>query len=233
MTKIRINVCRNCFARQKFLSVCIGVFFSLAGFSQQNRSKIEGLVVDEKSKEPLIGATVFLSSEKTGAVSDENGFFVIYPQTFPAILSVTYVGYKSAEVIVEKPAAPLTISLSEDADLLDEVVVIGYGTQRRKELSGAVSSVSQEQLKYSAALSVDALLSGAVAGLNVTQNSGQPGAASSIRIRGGNSIHASNEPLYVIDGVIVYPRSTDAGAGSSEVAVESSINPLASVNPAD
>ncbi|MDR2804820.1 MAG: SusC/RagA family TonB-linked outer membrane protein, partial [Dysgonamonadaceae bacterium] len=231
MAKIRIFVCKNYFSRQKVFFIFIGIFCSLTGFAQQRSWNIEGRIVDEKSKEPLIGATVFLSGEKTGAVSDVDGNFILQATSFPATLSVTYVGYKSAEVIVEKPAAPLTVYLSEDTGLLDEVVVIGYGTQRRKELTGAVSSVSQEHLKYSSALSVDALLSGAVAGLNVTQNSGQPGATSSIRIRGGNSINASNEPLYVIDGFIFFneTNATQAGVGG----IDGSLNPLAAINPAD
>ena len=98
--------------------------------------------------------------------------------------------------------------MHEERNLLSEVVVVGYGTQKRKELTGSVASVSKVALEQSA-ISIDGLLGGAISGVNVTQTSGQPGAGSEIRIRGGNSIYASNEPLYVIDGFIY---STEKGA---------------------
>jgi TonB-linked SusC/RagA family outer membrane protein len=113
---------------------------------------------------------------------------------------------------------------------LNEVVVVGYGTQRRRELTGAVASVGGQALEQPAT-SIGELLSGNVAGLNVTQASGQPGAGSAIRIRGGNSINASNEPLYVIDGFIFFSEmnATQAGVGG----IDGSLNPLAAINPAD
>ncbi|MDR3253048.1 MAG: TonB-dependent receptor [Tannerella sp.] len=194
---------------------------------------IKGRVIDEKTQEPLIGANIAVVNEKTGAVSGEDGSFTVYPKSFPAILSVSYLGYQTLEVTVGENSGTLTVSLHEDADILNEIVVIGYGTQRRKELTGSVASVSRSHLDYNVSNSVDALLGGTVAGVNVTQSSGQPGSSSNIRIRGGNSIHAANEPLYVIDGIIIYPRSTQTGAGSSGAAVESSINPLAAINPSD
>jgi TonB-linked SusC/RagA family outer membrane protein len=232
MAKTKRMVHRNCLFTQKNYLAVIGMFFSLAVSAQGNSLKIAGRVVDEKSEEPLIGASISLVGGKTGAVTDTDGNFVMRTDSFPVTISVAYLGYRDREITVEKQTVPLVISLVENTNFLEEVVVVGYGAQRRKELTGAVTTVSKELLNQKVT-SLDAILGGAVAGLNVTSVSGQPGAGSSIRIRGGNSIHASNEPLYVIDGVIVYPRSTDAGAGSSEVAVESSINPLASINPAD
>jgi TonB-linked SusC/RagA family outer membrane protein len=203
-----------------------------ASFSFGYAQHITGKVVDKKSKEPLLGASVFLIADKSkGGMTDLEGAFTLAVDSLPVTISVQYLGYQTREIKIEK-YAPFTVELEENAGLLDEIVVIGYGTQRRKELTGAVASVSKSVLEQSST-SINELLSGSVAGLNVTQVSGQPGAGSAIRIRGGNSINASNEPLYVIDGVIVYPRSTGAGAGSANTAVESSINPLASINPAD
>ena len=115
-----------------------------------------------------------------------------------------------------------------DGRSLDEVVVVGYGTQKRKELTGSVASLGRNTLKQRS-LSIDGLLAGAISGVNVTQVSGQPGAGSEIRIRGGNSVYANNEPLYVIDGFIYYTERYGSGIGN----IESSINPLASINPAD
>jgi TonB-linked SusC/RagA family outer membrane protein len=110
------------------------------------------------------------------------------------------------------------------------VVVVGYGTQRRRELTGAISTVSKAVLEHPT-VSFDSMLGGAVAGLNVTQVSGQPGAGSAIRIRGGNSINASNEPLYVIDGFIFYNDQSSTKAGMN--GIEGSLNPLSAINPAD
>ncbi|MDR3340211.1 MAG: TonB-dependent receptor plug domain-containing protein, partial [Candidatus Symbiothrix sp.] len=218
-------------------AISILIFFlisSLSVFSQQNGSvEIKGKVLDEKTREVLPGARVLLVNEKDGSVTDMDGNFSVRVKSLPATLSVHYLAYKTSEIIVSEYSAAITVFLRVDTELLDEVVVVGYGTQRRRELTGAVALVSQSHLDYNVSNSVDALLGGAVAGVNVTQSSGQPGSSSNIRIRGGNSIHAANEPLYVIDGIIIYPRSTQTGAGSSEVAIESSINPLAAINPSD
>ncbi|MDR1335702.1 MAG: TonB-dependent receptor [Tannerella sp.] len=194
-------------------------------------AQVKGFVSDASDGSPLPGATVHVKGTQTLAITDGNGYYQV-PASESDTLAVSFLGFLTREVPVGERST-VDVALQEDRQELSEIVVIGYGVQRRKELTGAVATVSKAHLEYSAAPSVDALLSGAVAGVNVTQTSGQPGASSSIRIRGGNSIHASNEPLYVIDGVIVYPRSTDAGTGGNETAVESSINPLASLNPAD
>ncbi len=114
---------------------------------------------------------------------------------------------------------------------LNEVVVVGYGTQRRTQLTGAVTTVGAERFADVAAPTLDGALDGAVAGLHVTASSGQPGAASNIRIRGGNSVNASNEPLYVVDGFIYYKSSSDSKTGLG--AIESSLNPLSTINPSD
>jgi TonB-dependent SusC/RagA subfamily outer membrane receptor len=114
---------------------------------------------------------------------------------------------------------------------LDDVVVVGYGKQRRKELTGAISSISQQYIEYNAAPTLDGLLSGAAAGVSVTQSSGQPGAAASIRIRGGNSINASNDPLYVIDGFLFFSDNASAKTGLNNI--DGNFNPLNLLNPAD
>jgi TonB-linked SusC/RagA family outer membrane protein len=219
--------------RKFFCTLILSFLAFLLVFAQTGSiAEIKGIVLDEARGTPLPGASITLSDQKTGTVSAEDGSFSIRIKSFPASISTSFLGYQTAKQTVRQADALLQIRLKEDAELLDEIVVVGYGTQRRKELTGAVSTVSQSVLEQQA-LSFDALLSGAVAGLNVTQSSGQPGAVSSIRIRGGNSINAANEPLYVIDGIIVYPRSTNTGAGDKEISIESSINPLASINPAD
>ncbi|OAV76013.1 Outer membrane cobalamin receptor protein, SusC/RagA family [Bacteroidales bacterium Barb7] len=201
---------------------------SLPAFAQ--KSRIEGRVLDERTQEAVIGAEVSLLNEKTGAISDADGKFTIEVASLPATIAVSYIGYKTLEVAVYEYTEPITIELSENLRLLDEVVVIGYGTQKRKELTGAIASVSKESLSQ-IATSFDGLLGGSVAGLNVTQSDGQPGATSSIRIRGGNSINGGNEPLYVVDGIIIYNSNSSTQAGISRI--EGGLNPLAAINPND
>jgi TonB-linked SusC/RagA family outer membrane protein len=195
------------------------------------KAQISGIVTDATTGEPLPSATIYIKGTQTGSMTDFNGHYQIAASEND-VLVFSFMGFQTREETVGKQSI-INISLQEDSQLLDEMVVVGYGTQRQRELTGAVVGVSKSHLEYNTTSSVDALLSGTVAGLNVTQSSGQPGAGTSIRIRGGNSIHAANEPLYVIDGIIIYPHSTQTGAGSSSVAIESSVNPLAAINPSD
>jgi TonB-linked SusC/RagA family outer membrane protein len=199
-------------------------------FSQNEAIEIKGRVLDEKTQETLQGVSILSVNENTGVASGNDGNFAITVKSLPATLAIHFLGYKDAEVTVDKYSTPLNILLSEDAGLLGEIVVVGYGTQKRKELTGAVTSVAKTILEHPTT-SLDGILGGAVAGVNVTQVSGQPGAASSIRIRGGNSITANNDPLYVIDGFIFYSDNNSTSAGISKI--ESGLNPLAAINPAD
>ena len=196
------------------------------------QTTITGHIADARTGESLIGASVVpKSSKELGAVTDVDGNFTLVTNVeLPLTLSVQYVGYRPQEVDVYDAAEPVDILLSDNASRLNEVVVIGYGEQKRLELTSAISSVGSEVLRQQNN-SVESALQGAVAGLNVTQTSGQPGAASIIRIRGGNSITGGNEPLYVIDGFIVYndPASTRTGAKTSDA----TLDPLAFLNPAD
>lgn len=206
------------------------LFFFIAVLSSNAQQiQVKGKILDEKTKLSVIGATVKIKGQQGGSVADINGDFSLNVKTLPITLTVTSTGYKNQEVDVYEKE-PITIYLVEDVSKLNEVVVVGYGTQRRKELTGSVSSVSKDLLKQKAT-TLDGILGGAVAGLNVTAISGQPGSGSSIRIRGGNSVYASNEPLYVIDGIIFYRDANTDNTGIG--ALESSINPLTSVNPGD
>ncbi|OAV68950.1 Outer membrane cobalamin receptor protein, SusC/RagA family [Bacteroidales bacterium Barb6XT] len=214
----------------RFVWVLAVAVLSLPAFAQ--RSRIEGRVLDERTHETVIGAEVSLLNGKTGTISDANGKFAIEVPSLPATLSVTYIGYKTLDVAVYEYTEPITIELSENLRLLDEVVVIGYGTQKRKELTGAITTVSKESLSQ-LSTSFDNLLGGAISGLNVTQSSGQPGAASSIRIRGGNSITGGNEPLYVVDGVIIYDDSNSSSTSAGVSRIAERLNPLAAINPND
>ena len=207
------------------------LFFPFSIFAQGNEVKIEGRILDEKTQEPVIGVGISLTDSKAiGTVSDIEGYFSINVKSFPVTVSISYLGYKKQEIDIYEYTEPITILLNESTNLLNSVVVVGYGTQKRHELTSAISTISKDRLQPGIN-SVEQVLSGAVAGLNVSQTSGQPGATSTIRIRGGNSITGSNEPLYVIDGFILYNNvnATQTGAGRNDA----SLNPLLAVNPAD
>ena len=192
---------------------------------------IKGHVVDAVTGESIWGATIYDIINSVGATTDANGDFRLDIDRLPSTIKVSYVGYKETEVKLNENDSTYTIRLKEESQDLGEIVVVGYGTQRRTQLTGAVTKVGADVFDVTTAPTLDGALSGTVAGLNVTASSGQPGAASSIRIRGGNSVNASNEPLYVIDGFIYYK---DASAGKTGLgAIESSLNPLATINPSD
>lgn len=200
-------------------------------FTIASANIVSGVIADRSTNTPIVGASVIELSTTNGAVTDIDGRFSFTPQNgFPVTIVIQFLGYKPQEAVIKKPNESIKISLEEDVTDLSEVVVVGYGTQRRKELTGAVVSISKTTLEQPAK-SINELLGGSVAGLNITQSSGQPGAGAEIRIRGGNSIYASNEPLYVIDGFIYFSEknATQTGIGG----IDGSLNPLASINPSD
>ena len=184
---------------------------------------------------PLEGTTVQIKGTTNTATSDFEGNFTLKTgQKLPFTLLVTYVGFQKQEILVTK--SHIDITLQANKNKLDEVVVVGYGTQRRKEVTGSVASVSKENLNRPSS-SFDNLLQGAVAGVVVNQSSGQPGATATIRIRGGNSLSFGNDPLYVIDGFIYYNDNslTNLAPNSGTVPAVSGVssNGLSTINPSD
>jgi len=191
-------------------------------------SIVKGHVADSVSKLPLAKVSVQIKGITNGTASDNNGAFTLYTaQRFPFTVVITSVGYEAKEVIVS--GSPINVLLKPVSGQLEDVVVVGYGTQKRSDLTGAVASIPTQALTQQVS-SFERVLQGSVSGVQVTQVSGQPGAAVSIRIRGGNSITAGNEPLYVIDGFPIYNDNNDASAG---VASGPNINALAGINPSD
>ena len=192
-------------------------------------AQVTGTVIEATNREVLSGVTVRLNGTQTYASTDSDGHYSIAAATSDTLV-FSFVGMQTrVEAIGGRYR--VDVSLDEEHRQLNEVVVVGYGTQRRRELTGAIAGVSSTHLEYNRAPSIEGLLGGAVAGVNVTRTSGQPGAASSTRIRGGTSIYADNEPLYVIDGFIFFNERNATQAGVANI--ESSLNPLASLNPAD
>ena len=205
-----------------------------AGVNAQNttpliQSKLDGTVVDDVTNQPIIGASVVIKGTTHGVQTDAEGkFYFQTGQKLPYTLIVSYIGYKKAEIIVDKN--PVTIHLKEERQELDELVVVGYGSQKRKDITGSVASVPKANLSQVTS-SADNLLRGAIPGVVVTQSSGRPGASSSVRIRGGNSITAGNEPLYVLDGILIYNDNNNSTAGVSNAGA--TVNVLSTINPSD
>jgi TonB-linked SusC/RagA family outer membrane protein len=217
----------------RFIIFLVSFGGNISAVLAQENVTIQGKVIEDRSNEPIIGASVVVKNAKTdtGTVTDLDGNFTLTISTLPTSIVVTYIGYQTAEIeIYEKPSGSIILPLVENRNLLNQVVVVGYGTQKKKEITGSIASIAKANLEQPQT-SFDNLLSGAVAGVQVTQSSGQPGASSSIRIRGGNSITGGNEPLYVIDGQIMYNNNnaSSAGVGGSGA----SLNALATINPAD
>ena len=184
-------------------SVVLFLILLLAGssmvLSAQNRS-ISGKVFDT-NEEPLIGVTVTIENTTIGAITDIDGAFTLQVPEGKVVLNVSYVGFVPQKVTVASGQSDVTVRLSEDAVLLNEVVVVGYGKQKKVNLTGAVASVGGEELENRVTKSLSSMLQGTVAGLNVTTSSGVPGSSASINVRGITSIHES-EPLVLIDGAV-------------------------------
>ena len=182
------------FQMRRYMLLPLVLLVTLVAFGQ--KTSVSGTVTDGAS-EPIIGASVTLQGTSVGAVTDLDGRFTI--QVEPgAMLTFSYMGYKTVKA---QAAQGMTVVLTEDVNLLEEVVTIGYGSVRRKDVTTAVSSVSTEDLDTRPIVSAAQGMQGKAAGLQITQASGQPGAAPTIRVRGTTSFNGSNSPLYVVDGV--------------------------------
>jgi TonB-dependent starch-binding outer membrane protein SusC len=211
-------------AKRKHIGVVfmLFVFIAFSGYNSyanllQNR--VAGKVISANEKSAITGATLYVKGTTRGTATDIDGKFSIEARD-GEVLVVSFIGFKRKEVKIS--GSPITIELEEDIARLDEVVVVGYGTMKRSDLTGAMASVSEEDIKKTVATSLDQALQGRTAGVQVTQNSGTPGGSVSVRIRGINTLGANNEPLYVIDGV---PVEGYSGSKSSNV--------LSLINPSD
>lgn len=191
-----------------------------ASFSQAR--KVSGKITDAQTGEPLIGATVLIKNSSEGTVSDFEGIYEIeLPEGQQEwILVAGYLGYVEQEIIVVNQSN-VNFELQSDAEQLEEVVVVGYGTQNRREVTGSIASIDSKNIKDLPVAGIDQALQGQIAGVNISQTGGAPGSSVSVRIRGVGSIGAGSEPLYVIDG---YPFYNSGGTGG---------NPLNFINPAD
>ena len=181
----------------RLVSIILFLCCGLGAFAQQ--TQINGLVVDAKTNEPVPGATVIVKGTQRGSVTMFDGIFAIEANQ-SEVLVFSFIGYISQEVIVS-PEADYNIKLQSDVVNMDEVIVIGYGEQRKGDLTGAVSNVSSKDFNQGIVSSPAQLINGKVSGVQIISGSGSPTSGSTIRIRGGASLNASNDPLIVLDGV--------------------------------
>ena len=167
----------------RMVGICLVWLLAIASAQAQNRT-LTGTVTSDTDGEPLTGATVKVKETNTGTTTDLNGRFNLQVRTGQTLV-VSYIGFRTKELRVDR-SARMDISLQEDNALLDEVVVVGYGTMKRSDLTGSVVSVTGDELKKSVVTSLDQALQGRAAGVQVTQNSGTPGGGISVSIRGIN-----------------------------------------------
>lgn len=200
----------------RMLAILFGVFLSVGSFAQQ--ITVNGHVKDATG-EDVIGATVRVVGTQVATVTDFDGNFTVKADK-GATINVTYVGYQPMNVKVD--GTTMNIVLKDDAQLLENVVVIGYGVAKKNDLTGSVTAIKPDEKNHGIITSAQDMIQGKIAGVNVNSASGEPGGGAQIRIRGGASLNASNDPLIVIDGM---PMDNNNTKGAS--------NPLSLVNPND
>lgn len=213
-----LKCCKNFYSYRIALifivSCIVGVEFSFAEVLQERT--VTGVVTSGTDGEALIGVSVQVKERpQVGTITDFEGRYSLQARSNETIV-FSYIGFKSQEAKASKTV--VNVELEEDSEILDEVVVVGYGTMKRSDLTGSVVSVGEDEIKQSIVTSLDQALQSKAAGVSVTQNSGTPGGGISVSIRGINSLNG-NEPLYVIDGVAI------SGNNDSNSSVLSSINP--------
>jgi TonB-linked SusC/RagA family outer membrane protein len=209
--------------RPRHFSICFVLTMSVMVSMAQSNITISGKVVDESSQ-PLPGVTIRVKNGTGATMSETDGTYRI---TVPSngILVFSYLGYKTRESAVGESNRTLDVELEPLSKELNQVVVIGYGEVKRKDVTGAISSIGEREIAESGVIAIDQVLQGRVAGVQMQQNSGMPGSSNTVRVRGISSLSASTEPIYVIDGVII-----EGGASSG---ANTNTNALASINPAD
>lgn len=203
--------------------------------SPTQQKKVTGKVTDSGGQ-PLPGVTVIVKGTTNGTVTNADGKYSLVGTPDNAVLQFSFVGMKTLEVEVNDKTV-IDAEMKEQAIGLDEVVAIGYGTMKKSDLTGSVSAVNSENFNKGSQMSPQQLIQGKISGLNISQNSGKPGGSNTIRVRGGTSITASNDPLYVIDGVPISTTNgvSDADISSSETNFfdQEPTNPLMTLNPND
>jgi TonB-linked SusC/RagA family outer membrane protein len=214
----------------KFIFISIALF-QLSVQAVCGQIVLKGFVTDQKSKQPVIGAAVIQKETKKGVTTEADGSFTLpITGSLPVSISVNLTGYRSEEIDVFEANESLHISLKEDLNLLNEVIVTGYSSQQRKFVSGAIASVNlSDEIKNATVSDLNQILQGRVTGVQVLSNTGVPGGSVTFRVRGNNSINAGVEPLYIVDGVFI----SSSNLINTSMGGQSASNPLADFNPSD
>ncbi len=210
---------------RKFLTMCLGLAIiamvvPAQVFAQSGKYEVKGVVVDTTGT-PVIGASVVEQGTTNGVTTDVNGQYMLNVNNAESVVVISFIGYETKALAASSTELQRVV-LAEDSAMIDDVVVIGYGTVKKNDLTGSVSTVKADQTNKGLATSPTDLLRGKSAGVVITTGDGAPGSAATIRIRGGSSLNASNDPLVVIDGL---PVSNSGISGTA--------NALASINPSD
>ncbi len=195
-----------------------------ASNSVQQRETVSGVVTDAKTGETIVGASVVVNGSSQGVVTDVDGKFSLSVDALPVTVTVTYVGYQKKEVKITSKGAGHNIALTEDTQMMEEVIVTGYGTFKKSAYAGSAANVKADKMADVPTVSFQDMLQGNATGVQFTSTSGQPGASSSVNIRGMGSINAGNTPLYVIDGVPVISGNISSTDSDSGLDIMSTIN---------
>ncbi|WP_229683441.1 SusC/RagA family TonB-linked outer membrane protein [Echinicola rosea] len=206
--------------------ILLNMVWSFSLFAQGEN--VAGVVKDGENGEPLIGVSVLVKGTSKGVVTDLDGAYSIQGVSMEDVLIFSYLGYSTKEIPISGQSV-LDVTLVSSASDLDEVVIVGYGVQEKRNLTGSIASVGSDEVRKTNMQDPISLLQGRAAGVQVTSNSGAPGGGMTINIRGSSSLNAGNSPLYVVDGVPIEANVTSSLNGSENFG----LNPLAAINPAD
>ncbi|MCX6215815.1 TonB-dependent receptor [Spirosoma sp.] len=215
--------------RIKFRLAGLLLLFSITAFAQD---VITGKVIDAKTREPLPGATIILEGTNQATVTNSEGAYSLTVPSLNGKIYVSYVGFSTKDISILNRKR-IDVELEPKASLLDDVVVIGYGTAKKSDITGSVVSLTEKSFNKGVNVSAEQLIAGKVAGVQVIQNSGEPGGGITVNIRGMGSLNAGNSPLYVVDGFPIDNSATVSGTGANFTGMRTARNPLNSINPAD
>lgn len=213
----------------KFRMAGLLLLFSITAFAQD---VITGKVIDAKTREPLPGATVIVQGTNLATTTDSEGTYRLTVSSPNGKITVSYVGFlaKTIDLANQKK---IDVELEPNISMLDDVVVIGYGTAKKSDITGSVASLTEKSFNKGVNVSAEQLIAGKVSGVQIIQNSGEPGGGITVNIRGMGSLNAGNSPLYVVDGFPIDNSTTVSGTGANFTGMRTARNPLNSINPAD
>ncbi|MEO1438674.1 MAG: TonB-dependent receptor plug domain-containing protein, partial [Bacteroidota bacterium] len=212
----------------KFTSVLV-LLLAMTSFAVAQKT-VSGVVTDAETGEPLIAASVSVKGTTQGVSTGLDGDYSIDVEG-DAVLVFSYIGYSEQEIRVGDQTE-INVALNEGEDL-DEVVVVGYGTVKREDVTGSITTITSKDFNQGVISSPEQLLQGRAAGVQVTTNSGEPGGGINIRIRGTSSVRSGNNPLFVVDGVPLSGSNISSGGQDVGAGESSARNPLNFLNPAD